>query len=275
MRLKSKLYQIIFESDTKRGKNFDLALLVLIAISVVIVLLDSVPQLHEDYGPYFWYAEVVLTMIFSVEYLLRIYISPSRRAYVFSFWGIIDLLSVLPTYISLAFAGYHYLIVVRIFRLLRIFRILRMVRFNRGAALIVDALRASFYKVMVFLMTVFLMTILLGTLMYVIEGGNEGFTSIPQSVYWAIVTITTVGYGDVVPSTIIGKMLSSFIMLLGYAIIAVPTGIVSVELGRAARHKTCDNCRASVPMHSYYCSNCGNKLEHQKEIESQHNKESN
>ena len=243
MRLKSKLYQIIFESDTKRGKNFDLALLILIAISVVIVLLDSVPQLHEDYGTYFWYAEVVLTLIFSVEYLLRIIISPSRRAYVFSFWGIIDLLSVLPTYISLAFTGYHYLIVVRIFRLLRVFRILRMVRFNRGAALIVDALRASFYKVMVFLMTVFLLTILLGTLMYVIEGGEEGFTSIPQSVYWAIVTITT--------------------------------GIVSVELGRAARHKICSNCHASVPLHSYYCSNCGNKLEHQKELENRPDKDSN
>jgi voltage-gated potassium channel len=275
MKLKSKLYNIIFESDTRSGKNFDLTLLVLIAISVVIVLLDSVPQLHDEYGTYFWYAEVVLTIIFSVEYVLRIYISPSRRTYIFSFWGIIDLLSVLPTYISLAFAGYHYLIVVRIFRLLRVFRILRMVRFNRGAALIVDALKASFYKVMVFLMTVFLLTILLGTLMYVIEGGKEGFTSIPQSVYWSIVTITTVGYGDVVPSTVLGKMLSSFIMLLGYAIIAVPTGIVSVELGRAARHKTCENCHASVPIHSYYCSNCGNKMELQEEMENQLDKKSN
>src|SRR5690625_282026 len=157
MTLKKKLYDIIFKSDTKPGKIFDLTLLVVIAISVIIVLLDSVPSLHDLHGPFFWYAEVVLTLIFTVEYLLRIYISPSRKKYIFSFWGIIDLLSVLPTYISIAIAGYQYLIVIRIFRLLRVFRILRMVRFNRGAALIVDALKKSFYKVMVFLLTVFLL----------------------------------------------------------------------------------------------------------------------
>lgn len=261
MTLKTKLYNIIFKSDTRPGKNFDLALLVLIVISVIIVLLDSVPHLNALYGSYFWYAEVVLTVIFTVEYLLRIYISPSRRSYLFSFWGIIDLLSVLPTYISLAIAGYHYLIVIRIFRLLRVFRILRMARFNRGAALITDALKASAYKISVFLMAVFLLTILLGTMMYVIEGGEEGFSSIPQSVYWSIVTITTVGYGDVVPSTVLGKVLSSFIMLLGYAIIAVPTGIVTVELGRASKYQTCDSCQFKNSDDANYCGRCGSKFD--------------
>lgn len=263
MSLKNKLYEIIFKSDTKPGKVFDLALLVVIVISVIVVLLDSVPELHDSYGTIFWYAEVVLTLIFTVEYLLRILISPSRKAYIFSFWGIIDLLSVLPTYISIAIAGYQYLIVIRVFRLLRVFRILRLARFNRGAALIVDALKKSFYKVMVFLLTVFLLTILLGTLMYVIESGEQGFTSIPQSIYWSIVTITTVGYGDVVPLTVLGKMLSSFIMLLGYAIIAVPTGIVSVELGKVAQNKTCNNCNGSIPANAKYCSECGSQFKKQ------------
>lgn len=264
MTLKTKLYDIIFKSDTPPGKNFDLALLVLIAVSVVIVLLDSVPALNALYGSYFWYAEVILTILFTAEYVLRIYISPSRKSYIFSFWGIIDLLAVLPTYISLAFIGYQYLIVIRIFRLLRVFRILRMARFNRGAALITDALKASAYKISVFLMTVFLLTILLGTMMYVIEGGKEGFTSIPQSIYWSIVTITTVGYGDVVPLTVLGKVLSSFIMLLGYAIIAVPTGIVTVELGRASRYQTCDTCHSQNSVDANYCNKCGSQLNQEK-----------
>lgn len=258
---KTKLYNIIFKANTKSGKIFDITLLLVIAISVVVVLLDSVPELHDLHGSFFWYAEVILTLIFTVEYLLRIYISPSRKEYIFSFWGIIDLLSVLPTYISVAVEGYQYLIIIRIFRLLRVFRILRMARFNKGAALIMDALKKSSYKVMVFLMTVFFMTILLGTLMYVVESGAEGFTSIPQSIYWSIVTITTVGYGDVVPLTVWGKVLSSFIMLLGYAIIAVPTGIVSVELGKVVQNKTCANCQGSIPADAKYCSKCGSKVE--------------
>ena len=257
MSFKEKIYQIIFKSDTKAGKWFDIVLLYLIFFSVLTVIIESVPEYGSRYSVYFWTIELILTIIFTFEYLARIFVTPKPLKYIFSFWGIIDLLSVIPTYLSLILAGYHYFLVVRIFRLLRIFRILRLARFNREAALIIDALKASYYKISVFLLAVFSLTVLLGTLMYVVEGGEKGFTSIPQSIYWAIVTITTVGYGDLVPSTAFGKFLSSFIMLLGYAIIAVPTGIVTVELSKKSNEVECEYCKQKNPITFNYCNNCG------------------
>ncbi|NJO92350.1 MAG: ion transporter [Chloroflexia bacterium] len=262
MRLKNYLNQIIFESDTKAGKWFDIALLCLIVFSVLLVITESVPEIGLKYSSFFLITELILTIIFTIEYIVRIAVSERPKKYILSFWGIIDLLSVLPTYLSIIFSGYHYLLVVRIFRLLRIFRILRLARFNRESAIIIEALKASYYKISIFLLAVFFLTILLGTLMYVVEGGEQGFTSIPQSIYWAIVTITTVGYGDLVPATAFGKFLSSFIMLLGYAIIAVPTGIVTVELSKKTNDSECGHCKHKNPLKSNFCNNCGHQLTH-------------
>lgn len=260
MLLKNRLYKIIFEADTKAGKTFDLLLLYAISISVLMVILESVPEIGNRFKAFFWFSELLLTILFSLEYLTRIAVSPSPRKYIFSFWGIIDLLSVLPTYLSIVFSGYHYLLVVRIFRLLRVFRILRLARFNKEAGIIIEAMKYSYYKITVFLIAVFFLTILLGTMMYVAEGGEKGFTSIPQSIYWAIVTITTVGYGDMVPSTAFGKFLSSFVMLLGYAIIAVPTGIVTVELSKSSNNKLCNYCNNKNPSEANFCNKCGSKI---------------
>lgn len=260
MSLKDSLYKIIFESDTKAGKWFDITLLYLIFFSVLVVVVESIPERGLQYTHLFWTIEAALTVIFTIEYLLRIFISIKPLKYIFSFWGIIDLLSILPTYLSILLSGYHYLIVARIFRLLRIFRILRLTRFNREAATIIEALKTSYYKIIVFLMTVFFLTIFLATLMYVVEGGEKGSTSIPQSIYWAIVTITTVGYGDLVTVTAFGKFLSSFIMLLGYAIIAVPTGIVTVELNKASNNRVCSTFNQYNPTHSIFCNQCGGAI---------------
>lgn len=261
MSIKQKLYKIIFEHDTRAGKNFDIVLLWLILISVLTVMLESIPEIGSQYNTVFLWIEYTFTFLFTIEYLLRIIISPKPISYVWSFWGVIDLLSILPTYLSFFYLGYHYLLVVRIFRLLRVFRILKLARFNSESKVLVAALKASSYKVSIFLLAVFTITILMGTTMYVIEGGEKGFTSIPQSIYWAIVTITTVGYGDIVPQTVVGKMLSSFIMILGYAIIAVPTGIVTVELSNLKKEKVnCPNCDTVLNPTDNYCSNCGINL---------------
>ena len=224
---KKDLYQIVFGTDTKAGKRFDVVLLWLILISIIIVMLESVPELGAKYAKLFFFVEWVLTILFTIEYLLRIYISHKPLKYIFSFWGLIDFLSILPTWLSLVYTGYHYFIIVRIFRLLRIFRVLKLVRFNNEAQVLIKALRASIYKISIFFLVVLSIVTFLGTLMYVVEGGEDGFSSIPQSIYWAIVTVTTVGYGDLVPHTVIGKFISSFAMIIGYAIIAVPTGIVT------------------------------------------------
>lgn len=259
--LKSKLYVIIFRTDTKAGKNFDVFLLWLILFSVLTVMLESVPEIGNKYSTLLLGIEYTLTFLFTIEYLMRISVSPKPMTYVLSFWGIIDLLSIIPTYLGFFLVGYHYFMVVRIFRLLRVFRILKLARFNSESRVLMNALKASSYKVGIFLIAVLAIATIMGTIMYVVEGGEKGFSSIPQSIYWAIVTITTVGYGDMVPQTVVGKIVSSFSMILGYAIIAVPTGIVTVELSNLKREKLeCPECDTLVESNSNFCSNCGLNL---------------
>lgn len=261
MTVRHKLFKVVFETDTRAGKHFDVFLLWIILLSVIVVMLESIPEIGKEYSDIFFAIEWCMTIIFSIEYLLRIWISPKPFRYIFSFWGLIDLLSILPTYLSLFFLDYHYLIVVRIFRLLRVFRILKLARFSAESQLLATALKASLHKLSVFLVSVITIVVFLGTIMYVVEGGEEGFTSIPQSIYWAIVTVTTVGYGDMVPHTVFGKFISSIAMIIGYAIIAVPTGIISVEMARSASHKkTCVNCKHQNDADAVYCNSCGEKL---------------
>lgn len=259
--IKQQLYRIIFESDTKSGKLFDLILLWLIIFSVLLVFLDSVPEYNQDYRKFFLITEWGITIIFTLEYILRLLISPKPAKYVFSFWGFIDLLAILPTYLSLIFINSHYLLVIRIFRLLRVFRVLKLVRFIRESEILFSALKASSHKIGVFLLTVTSVVITMGTVMYVVEGGVNGFESIPHSIYWAVVTVTTVGYGDVIPQTALGKFVSAIAMIMGYAIIAVPTGIITVEISRAsAAKKICLECQKSNNHDANFCNDCGAKL---------------
>lgn len=259
--MREKLYIIVFGTDTKTGRNFDLYLLWLIMVSVLVVMLESVPELDTQFHYEFGIIEWVLTIVFTIEYILRLWISPKPLKYVFSWWGIIDLLSILPTYISFFMVGYHYLLVVRIFRLLRVFRILKLVRFNSEAQVLMNALKSSLYKITIFLMAVLAIVTLLGTVMYVVEGGEKGFTSIPQGIYWAIVTVTTVGYGDMIPSTALGKFISSVAMIMGYAIIAVPTGIMTVGIAKAsAEEKKCNACNSKNSNAANFCNHCGEEI---------------
>lgn len=258
---KEEWNRIIFGTDTPEGRKFDIILLWLILISVLIVMLESIESLRNDFFTFFLLAELVFTALFTIEYIIRIWSSKDKLGYILSIWGAIDLLSILPTYLSFIDTGYHYLLVVRIFRLLRIFRILKMVRFTRESRLLITALRFSSYRIGVFLGTVVAIASFLGTMMYVIEGDAQGFSSIPESIYWAIVTITTVGYGNLVPVTVLGKILSSIIMLIGYAIIAVPTGIVTVEMSRVAgENLECNRCHTFNRVVANYCYHCGEDL---------------
>lgn len=260
---KLKLYKIIFHSDTKAGKIFDIVLLYCILISVLIAILDSIKYLHDALPIIFSSLEWIFTILFSIEYILRLYVSPHPRRYAFSFYGIIDLMSVLPTYLSFFISGYQFFITIRILRLLRVFRIFRLLEFTREGQLLLTSVRNSFPKITFFFLFIISIVVILGTLMYVIEGGESGFESIPKAIYWAIVTITTVGYGDVVPNTVLGKFLSSFIMLLGYSIIAVPTGIVTAEISKSIpsrKTKNCPHCAQELPMEAIYCYRCGNRL---------------
>ena len=227
---KNKLREVIFGYRTKAGKTFDVILLSTIVMSVICVMLDSDKNIHKEYGSLLLTLEWIFTVFFTIEYALRIYSTQNKKKYIFSFMGIIDLLSILPTYLIGFYAPIGSLIDIRIMRLIRIFRIFKLSPYLRSGHTMQIALRPSRPKIIVFILSISLMVIILGTLMYIIEGQQNGFDNIPKAIYWAVVTLTTVGYGDVVPITALGKTVAVVIMMLGYAIIAVPTGIVASEL---------------------------------------------
>jgi voltage-gated potassium channel len=262
---RDRLHEIIFEADTPAGKVFDVALMVLIALSVVVVLLESVADVSARYGPELRAVEWVITILFTIEYLLRILSVRRPLKYILSFYGIIDLLAILPTYLSVIVSGTQSLLVIRALRLLRVFRVLKLAQFVVEARTLQDALKASARKVLIFLGVVLTVVLVVGAVMYLIEGADAGFTSIPQSMYWAIVTMTTVGYGDVAPQTVAGKILASIVMIIGYGIIAVPTGIVTVEMANARRlsisTQACPDCSAEGhDPDADFCKYCGSKL---------------
>ncbi|HYH47748.1 MAG TPA: ion transporter [Thermoanaerobaculia bacterium] len=259
------LHQVVFEADTPAGRAFDLGLLVCILASVLAVLLESVASIRQAYGAALRAAEWIFTALFTVEYVLRLIAVRRPSRYALSFFGLVDLAALLPTYLSLLFPGAQVLLVVRALRLLRVFRILKLAHFLHEAQALNLALRASRRKITVFLGTVVILVLIIGSLMYLVEGEEHGFTSIPQSVYWAVVTLTTVGYGDLAPETTLGKILASVVMILGYGIIAVPTGIVTVELSRnrgtMVSGQACPHCGAEGHDHdARFCKYCGARL---------------
>ena len=265
---KKKIHDIIFEADTPTGRFFDIVLFAAIILSVIIVLLDSVEGLHEKYHEWFLIIEWGLTILFTLEYILRIYTVNHPWKYIFSFYGIIDFLAIIPTYLSLFLVGSHYLVVVRILRLLRIFRVLKLMRFVGAAETLSKAFSSSRAKIIVFLEVIITIVVIIGSIMYLIEGPENGFTNIPVSIYWAIVTITTVGYGDIAPHTIAGQTLASLLMIVGYSIIAVPTGIITTEMVLKSKMKrrrkntqSCQNCNYSEhDDDAKYCKKCGEEL---------------
>jgi voltage-gated potassium channel len=258
------LYVIIFEADTPAGKAFDVALLIAILASVLAVMLESVAAVDRLYGPGLRVAEWVFTVLFTIEYVVRLVIVPRHLRYARSFFGVVDLLAVLPTYVSLFIPGSQSLLVIRALRLVRIFRVFKLARFLGEQNLLMVALRTSRDKLIVFVGTVLILMLILGSAMYLIEGPERGFTSIPIALYWAIVTMTTVGYGDLAPQTVMGKFLAAVVMLIGYSIIAVPTGIVTSELLEAVRSsstRTCPECMSEGHEFSAgFCKDCGELL---------------
>lgn len=264
---RERVYTVIFEADTPAGRAFDLALLLVILLSVAVVMLESVSSIRTAHGRLLQGIEWIITILFTIEYGLRLVSVRNPWAYARSFYGIVDLLAVMPTYLSLLLPGSQALIVVRALRLLRILRIFKLRPLLAEANVLMAALRASRHKVTVFLGTVIVLVVILGTAMYWIEGEQNGFTSIPLSIYWAIVTLTTVGYGDIAPRTVPGQMLASVVMILGYGILAVPTGIVTAELvraatGRPANTRCCPSCLSEGHAQAArYCQDCGAPLE--------------
>lgn len=271
---KTKLHDIIYEADTPAGRLFDVILLITIIASIVLVMLESIKSFDEKFHDFLNISEWIITILFSIEYIARIITVKKPIKYITSFYGIIDLLSTIPKYISLLFGGIHALAALRALRLLRVFRILKLARYLGASQLLTSAIKASRAKISVFLFAVLILCIIFGTLMYLIEGESSGFTSIPVSVYWCIVTLTTVGFGDIAPITPIGQFIAAIIMILGYGIIAVPTGIVSAEYTNQHKNdkpgpldevhlnsKSCENCLAENHKdHAGFCYNCGEKL---------------
>lgn len=258
-----RIYRTVYFSDTPAGKLFDIVLLGLIILSTILVMLQSVPMMDVLYHREFYTLEVIITVFFTLEYLLRILSIQDKDEYVFSFFGVIDFLSILPFFLGLFFPVAHYFVLIRMLRLLRIFRIFNLADYMHDGQYIVNALKSSSRKIYIFLLFMCIFIIIIGAMMYVIEGGENGFDSIPQSIYWAVVTITTVGYGDVSPSTPLGKLISIVVMLAGYSIIAVPTGIVTSHLrGGAFMKKSCERCGNSEnDIDARYCKQCGDKFD--------------
>jgi len=263
---KEKAWDIIFESDTFYGRLFDEILLALIVLSILVVMLESMESLRLNYGLLFDNAEWFFTIIFTIEYIVRIIVSPKPKKYIFSFLGVVDFLAIIPTYIALSIPEAQAFIIIRSIRLLRIYRILKLYRFIRAGNLLILALLNSLRKISIFMLFILVLVILLGTIMYVVEAGQNGFFSIPLSIYWAVITLTTVGYGDIVPVTALGKFIATFIMLLGYSIIAIPTGIVSIEMSRSIirkddKSKYCKYCNEpSHAVDAHFCRVCGSRL---------------
>ncbi len=263
---RARLHEIIFEANTRAGRLFDLALIWLILLSVATVILESVRRVRMQYGDLLYALEWFFTLLFTAEYLLRLLSVRRPLRYATSFFGVVDLLAIIPTYLSIFVPGSQYLLVIRILRLLRVFRLLKLSEYVEEADTLRRALRASSRKISVFISAVLLLVVIIGALMYVIEGEAHGFTSIPVSIYWAIVTLTTVGYGDLSPRTPFGQILASIVMVIGYGIIAVPTGIVSVELAQATRQRKsagqpCPSCGAEGhDPDALCCKYCGAKL---------------
>jgi len=262
---RERLGHTIFEADTRAGKVFDVTLLVAIVASIALVMFESVASYREAYGALLRGLEWLFTVLFTVEYALRIYTAYDRPKYVKSFYGLVDLVAILPTYLSLFFVGAQYFLVVRALRLLRVFRVLKLVHFIGEATVLKRALVASRGKIIVFLVAVITLVTIIGSVMHLVEGPEHGFDNIPKSVYWAIVTLTTVGYGDIAPQTPLGQFLSAIVMILGYGIIAVPTGIVTSELARASHeseYRRCQACaRRGHDNDAKFCKWCGGKLE--------------
>ena len=275
--LKSKLHTIIYEADTPMGKLFDVVLLILILVSVILVMLESVTSIDTHYHDLLYFGEWVITIFFTVEYILRIITVKKASNYIFSFYGIIDFLSTIPLYLSFILAGSNALLAVRALRLLRVFRILKITRYMGEANKLNKALRDSKPKILVFLFAVLILSIIAGTIMYLVEGEQSGFVSIPISVYWCIVTLTTVGFGDIAPVTPLGQFIAAIIMIMGYGIIAVPTGIVSAEYASKKTHtvddpeyihvntQSCQNCNENNHHdNAEFCHKCGSTL-HEKD----------
>ena len=264
--LRHRLHEIIYEADTRAGKSFDVILLIAILASIVLVMLESVESIDFKYHDYLNIGEWIITIFFSIEYILRIISIKKPLKYVFSFYGIIDLLSTIPMYLTFILVGSHSLVALRALRLLRVFRILKLARYTGASEKLTLAMRASKAKISVFLFFIVIVCIILGTVMYMVEGQENGFTNIPKSIYWAIVTLTTVGFGDIAPQTPLGQLIASVIMILGYAVIAIPTGIVSSELTKSTLNEdvntqSCPNClKEKHKDNAIYCYNCGSVL---------------
>ncbi|MEZ8942772.1 ion transporter [Vibrio sp. 10N.247.311.12] len=263
--LKHHLYVIIFGTHTPAGRAFDITLIVAILASLLVLILESIPNVMTEWSQQLRYIEYTFTALFTLEYLLRLYCSPKPKSYATSFYGVVDLLAILPTYLAIIFPGASFMGVVRLLRVMRIFRILKLVRYLQDSNILLRSLLMARRKILIFFSTVGILVVIFGALIFVIEGPDNGFTSIPHSIYWAIVTITTVGYGDMVPQTALGKAIASLTMLLGYSILAVPTGIITAELSNEMNsHKElvkCPNCnRAGHDSDAMYCKHCASEL---------------
>lgn len=262
---KKKIYRIVFESDTWEGRLFDVVLIIAILVSILVAVVESLPAVAGDYRLALQVLEYVLTFFFTVEYFLRVYCYPDPKKYIFSFFGIIDLLATSPLYLSFFFPSARYALIVRAFRLIRVFRVFKLFSFIAEGNLLLRSMQRSMNKILVFFLFVLILVLSIGTLMYMIEGDlpGTGFTDIPTSIYWAIVTLTTVGYGDITPITPLGRFISGAVMLLGYTIIAVPTGIVSVSIMNEHKRSEnrCSSCGRFLDRDAVYCKYCGAKLD--------------